>query len=807
MKSLIQTLTQKVIRYYIPTLLISLLLFGAGIFFSSKLSIDSSLVNLLPDNYSSVKTLKKIQNDVGNFETLQILIQGASFEELKKYTHRLAELLQEDPSVKIVEYKKDRTFLQHSALLFLQREELQNISSRIRKRIDRETLKHNPFFVDFDEDEEDEVQKSNTEAEEDFSLADYRKKYQLTDQNSYFTNDDQSIIVINVYPKGQSVNVNFAKQFYSHISQLITDNPPTSKKVFVEFGGNFKNKIDEYNTLINDVKSSILIGLSAILLLLFLYFKKAIPVIIISVVLLYSLSLTFAVTYLAIGKLNVMTAFLFVILFGLGIDYGIHFMARFLEEYTGENIQEALLATNLSTGIAIKTTALTSAVAFAVFSFADFKGFSEFGIISCLGVIFAFLSYITLAPAIVIMTNKMKLLSPAKQKDSSKEKRLSLVSLFARHKYSLFVICIVLTLAGLYSSTQLNFLYDFTDLRANLPQSLKVKEKLGKIFKSSNSPAIVMANGKEELQELNNYLNAKISSQKDYTVEKFRSIYNILPDQQDEKLKIIKEIKQQLGRIKDKKLSAAEQKDVDELIDMTEVKKIDISALPQSIAKVFTDKNGKIDQFAYIFPSIQLRDSRKAMQFSKDIHKIQLGEKTFWAANSAIVFADLLNTVVNEGRYISLFAFIGVCLLVFLDVLSIKKLIVVMIPLVSAGLWIALVMHLFHMKLNFFNIVAIPMLIGIGVDNSIHIFQRLEEEFANHSVNLSLVFKTTGMAVIMSCLTTMVGFLGMTMAHHNGLKELGIMALLGIFSTMLTALTMLPASFLIFNRKKITELR
>ena len=59
-----------------------------------------------------------------------------------------------------------------------------------------------------------------------------------------------------------------------------------------------------------------------------------------------------------------------------------------------------------------------------------------------------------------------------------------------------------------------------------------------------------------------------------------------------------------MGRIKDKKLSAAEQKDVDELIDMTEVKKIDISALPQSIAKVFTDKNGKIDQFAYIFPSI-----------------------------------------------------------------------------------------------------------------------------------------------------------------------------------------------------------
>merc|ERR1712149_26693 len=91
-----------------------------------------------------------------------------------------------------------------------------------------------------------------------------------------------------------------------------------------------------------------------------------------------------------LGMLNTMTSVLFVILFGLGIDYGIHYYARYIElRSSGMDVVDAIYTTNDKTGEAILVSAFTTAAALYVLMFANFRGFSEFGFISGTGILLA----------------------------------------------------------------------------------------------------------------------------------------------------------------------------------------------------------------------------------------------------------------------------------------------------------------------------------------------------------------------------------------------------------------------------------
>jgi hypothetical protein len=97
-------------------------------------------------------------------------------------------------------------------------------------------------------------------------------------------------------------------------------------------------------------------------------------------------------------------------------------------------------------------------------------------------------------------------------------------------------------------------------------------------------------------------------------------------------------------------------------------------------------------------------------------------------------------------------------------------------------------------RLNIFNMVILPAIIGIGVDNGIHILHRLEEE-----QDLARVMRTTGRAAAITTLTTMLGFSGMLSASMGGLESLGIVATLGFGACLLATFAALPPLLLIFG--------
>ena len=117
-------------------------------------------------------------------------------------------------------------------------------------------------------------------------------------------------------------------------------------------------------------------------------------------------------------------------------------------------------------------------------------------------------------------------------------------------------------------------------------------------------------------------------------------------------------------------------------------------------------------------------------------------------------------------------------------------------PLVVAlGLKIGMLSLLDH-PLDFFNIIMFPIIIGIGVDSSIHLYHRFRE-----TDDIFIAAKTTGGAILLSSFTSIIGFGSLILASNDAMISMGIVAVLGIAIFFMVALIVLPSSIMLLQKK------
>ena len=114
------------------------------------------------------------------------------------------------------------------------------------------------------------------------------------------------------------------------------------------------------------------------------------------------------------------------------------------------------------------------------------------------------------------------------------------------------------------------------------------------------------------------------------------------------------------------------------------------------------------------------------------------------------------------------------------------------------------IMWVFGIKFNFLNVIIFPVLLGIGIDSGIHIYRRyLEEE----KKDIFESVKYAGPPVFVSAVTTMMGFSALVIANHQGLKTIGILAIVGMTSILFFALTVIPALVLLKEKIKFKRMK
>jgi predicted RND superfamily exporter protein len=202
----------------------------------------------------------------------------------------------------------------------------------------------------------------------------------------------------------------------------------------------------------------------------------------------------------------------------------------------------------------------------------------------------------------------------------------------------------------------------------------------------------------------------------------------------------------------------------------------------------------------FIYPSVPLVEGKNAIRFAEDVREIRIASgKTYHASGGQVVFADVLLVMMRDSEIAVLATLLVVFMIVLADFRSFRAALMVLLPLLVGILWMCGGMALLGLRLNLFNMVVFPSIIGLSLDSGVHLYHRYLEEGAG---NLRKVVMTTGQAVAVGAFTTMLGFGDLILARHPGLRSLGGLALLGLGTTLLTALILFPAALQVAERRR-----
>ncbi|MCH2449094.1 MAG: MMPL family transporter [Gracilimonas sp.] len=794
---------------------VSLIIAVVSGYYAIQLRIDTDIANLLPEDNPNVLALEKLKETVGGETEMQVVISSPSFEANKAFAKDLIERSlelyyprYEDNYFKRAEFRRETEFTKNNALYLASDAELNDIISWLEDEIEQAKEEANPFYFDLGDEEE----------EEDTRADSFEESYNTLVPTEYPVSEDSTIMVVKFFPTGSKSDIQYLEDMFAAYENLLASMEPASyhPEMEVRFGGRLKRHLEELTSIMDDVIGSFATGISSVILLVMFYFfikkylhyrkgtrgngeysfwshvvRMPVPVLVIGIPLLISLVWTFGITYFYLGMLNTMTSVLFVILFGLGIDYGIHFYARYIElRSAGMSPYEAIMTTNRKTGEAIVVSAFTTAAALYILMFADFRGFSEFGFISGTGILLALFGMLYIMPALLVILDERLnwiLLSDDKKEEYSGVHRYP----FAR---TIVTVGLVASAVVVGFSGNLSFQYDFGELEPSFPEYEEFRSFAGQVETSNKrNPAYIVADNDEQVQEITDILNERARTDTTSpTIESVETLQERYPSTEEEVKEKLQKIAKVRELLQDPFLVDREDKELDKLRQAAQTTEpFGIDQIPDYLKSRFVTKDGEVGRFVIIYPSVGLSDGRQSIAFKDDISVVTLdsGEK-FYAASTSIVAASMLDLMRTESPYMVAATFIFIYFFMLFSFRSFRWSLIAMLPLLVGLLWLFGIMMIFDLQFNFYNLVVLPAILGIGEDSGVHLAHRYREEGKN---SMWQVLSSTGQHVTMGSVTTMLGFAGLLFTNHPGLQSIGVIAVLGIGMTLLTSVTFLPA--------------
>ncbi|MBI5527374.1 MAG: MMPL family transporter [Deltaproteobacteria bacterium] len=778
---------------------------AVSILFVTRLELKSDFIELLPQDYRSVVDLRRIIDKVGGLGNLSIAFESSDVKASQRLADDLAGVLDRDfrGRIRYYDYKIDaiKKYYTDNAPLFMEPADLEEIRDRIDRKIRAEKLKNNPLFIDLS---------GSVEKDAQLDFGDIERKYRKETEgyaryiDGYYTGENGRLLAMLIKPSGGSTNMPAMKRLVADITAAIDRLNPAgyAPDMRFAFAGNYKTGLEEFETLKGDILGTALLCVALVALAVFAYFRRIRAVTLLGIACVAAVMWTFCVTYFAIGYLNTVTAFLGAIIAGTGINYGIILLARYFEERRlGTGVDGALKVAMEQTVAATFGAAATTAVSFGIFLLAEVKSFSQFGFIGGVGVMLVWAASYTFLPALVILSERLRpSVSGTEKTLLSDRANLSFLTWplrYPRAVLAVFSAGAVLSIVSFARYLPDSLEYDMSRLRTRSSLesgTAKLDHRISEIFDVSMTPAVILSKDPAQGAAICRALLAKKKRDDDASgIEGCRSVTSYLPEGQEEKLEVVRDLRRMLTGPALGFLTGEQKRQVEDLKKSLPTRPLTLDVLPPEMTRFYTDKEGNVGTFVYVYPRAgrTLWNAENLFRFTADIRTITLGSgEVITSSGEAIIFADLLKLMKKDGPLATAVSFLGVFMLVVLIFGSLRSSVYVTSSLLFGTLWMVGLMSLIGTKLNFFNFVALPMTFGIGVDYSINIYQRYMREGPG---SMDKVLRRTGTAVFLCSLTTIIGYFTLIMADSNALVSLGGLAILGEFTCLAAAMIGLPA--------------
>jgi len=312
---------------------------------------------------------------------------------------------------------------------------------------------------------------------------------------------------------------------------------------------------EEMSTSQRDIALATVISIVLTVILLLFAFRGVANAFAAMISLLVAIALSFGMATLVVGHLNILSMVFAVMLIGIGIEYGIQIVLRYQEEIQGGRQRLEALRTALNRNLwAITMAAATVAAAFLTFSFTDFKGISELGIIAAIGVAICVLVTFTVLPAMLMIpvkygkrNRKVGIGAPSAASVSATGDppasgfSRSIKSILFDHPRTVLLLTALLCAASLYPLSRIDFDYNLMNLQAKGLESVSYAYKLMKSSENSGYFAVASARTLEDVAVRTKALEALP------TVDHVVSIASFIPEDQDRKLAELAALRTQLA--------------------------------------------------------------------------------------------------------------------------------------------------------------------------------------------------------------------------------------------------------------------
>jgi hypothetical protein len=766
---------------------------------------------LLPATSRSATDLAAVTERVGGFAELSVIVHGADRGTLEIFADDLADRLAQAPKdlVRWVEYRADvaQDFYRKRLLLFASRDELAAIRDALRERIawEREARSGRTRGPAPDVD----ALLSRLAARHGDVVGRFPDGYFVGEVPGRKAGERIPALAMLVRLGGPADDYDRVVALKRLVEREVAALDPAkyAPGLEVSYGGHVASNILEHDALAEDLVWATLLVLFAVSLAVGLYNRtwKAVPAV--GIPLVAGTLVTFGVAELVVGHLNSNTAFLGSIVVGNGINVGLILFARYLEERRHGNAPRAAMATALgTTWLATLTAALAAGVAYASLLSTDFRGFNQFGLIGGLGMSLSWLFAYVMTPPLVLAWERVSPIPKPGQRPAHPifTKAVSrLVDGAPRVTAVAAVALTVLSAAFIVRFQRDPIEHDFRRLRDQSALSPGGPswwdEQVDALFGGHLTPTVLLARDEAEAREIARRLEAHRDGKRGTTLGPVLSVAGLVPEDQAGKLPLVREIAALATPENLSFLPPDRKMAVQAALPPADLAPFSAKDLPWEVRRQLTEVDGRLGTPVLVYPAATLDvwDGRDVLRFEEELRAIDLPRADVPMASSLLVFADVLHAISADGPRATFLAFLGVVLLVLVafglgkrTVRSLSDAGWVLASLAVGVIWFGGLAGALQLRLNMLNFIALPITFGIGVDYATNIFQRRR---IDHARSISDVVRTTGGAVALCSLTTIIGYSSLLVARNQALISFGLLADLGEVACLAAALVALPA--------------
>jgi hopanoid biosynthesis associated RND transporter like protein HpnN len=543
------------------------------------------------------------------------------------------------------------------------------------------------------------------------------------------------------------------------------------------------------------------------------------------------LSITTAAGLLMVGSFNLLSVAFAVLFVGLGVDFGIQFSVRYRSErFKNDNLVEALEEAARRVAIPLSLAAMATAAGFLCFLPTDYKGISELGEIAGAGMLIAFLSSITVLPAI------LKLINPPGESEPVGYAFLAPVDRFLEdHRVAIVGGTLAIAIAGLPLLYFMKFDFNPMNLRNPKAESIATFLDLRKDPNTGANAINVLTHSEEDAKKI----EAKLEKLPE--VLRVQSLDSFVPEDQPAKLKLIAQAAKVLNpALNPDSIDAApsDQENIDSLKSSVESLRrtagdgtgpgaVASKRLADALEKLAKSNEATRNKAQAIFVDplkIVLEQLKNAMQAGpvtlQTLPEVLLRA---WKAKDGLMRVEVLpkgdpndndnlrrfasavlaaeptaiggpvsifksgDTVVSAFIHAGIYALLVIGFLLWITLKRFTDVLMTLVPLLVAGAVTMEICVLIGLPLNFANIVALPLLLGIGVAFKIYYI------VAWRSGRTNLLQSSLTRAIFFSALTTATAFGSLWLSSHPGTSSMGKLLALSLLTTLAAVLLFQPA--------------